>query len=341
MYIREIIDQLKPDVIILQEHWLFQFEEKYLNTIHPQYNYSSRHVDDDDPIPAKQRPRGYGGICILWRKDLSIEKLDEGSSRIQLVKLGESTILVNSYLPCRGKYSNEEFKDEIDQIEEILHKYKDASIIIAGDMNVDIYRQHDARAKYFEEFMMTNEVREVHSTDQATYFHHNKSTKKIDYILVGKKCEENEAVYRLLEDNRNTSPHKALLLKLPHFEIRRADKGFKKHDMKILKWNEIDKELYQETLAQYLDDVEEILNVDASIHLLTTALTAATEIAVPTKTIKMNHKPPPWNPKIKTLLAESKKSHYLWKNAGKPGPENTLFQNRKKINRELRREQRI
>ena len=124
MYIREIIDQLKPDVIMLQE-----FEEKYLDTIHPQYNYSSRHVDDDDPIPAKQRTIGYGGICILWKKDLPIEKLYDGSSRIQLVKLGESTILVNSYLPCRGKYSNEEFKDQIDQIEEILHKYKDTSIM--------------------------------------------------------------------------------------------------------------------------------------------------------------------------------------------------------------------
>ena len=269
--------------------------------------------------------------------------MQDGSNRTQVIQIGSSTALINSYLPCRGKYSKEEFKNEVDQIQEIIHKYRSGQIILVGDMNVDIHKQIDDRAQYFKKFLENNNIEETEVLYTATYLHHdNKSKTKIDYIFIDKAeiSVEEPPTYEILVDDVNTSPHKALLLKLPGFVLNRA-KGKKEEKIKILKWNKTDINLYQETLATYLDDVEDIIDIDASIKLLTSALQTATEIAVPSVTVKENYKPPPWNENIKILLKRSKKAHYNWKEAGRPGPESELFIIRKKINRELRREQRI
>lgn len=345
VHIREIISKYNPDIICLQEHWLFHFEENKISEIHPAYHFSIKCIDENNPIAPKQRPRGYGGICILWKKELQVTVLPDGSIRTQAIQVGSSTILMNTYMPCRGKYSNEEFKDEIDQLNEICSKYKhDNTIIIAGDMNVDIYKQDETRAKYFQAFMNNNNAKEVKTIKEPTYIHYDGvSNTKIDYILVAPKSAEttNESSYFILPDSStNTSPHQALLLNIPYLQLRKT-KRKKKKRKKFLKWKKADIDLYQETLNDYLNDVEDIYSVDAAIELLTKAIQAATEIAVPTTTIKENHKPPPWNDTIKSLTEESKKANFEWKQADCPGPESELYTRRKKINRELRKQQRI
>jgi hypothetical protein len=41
-----------------------------LQEIHQDYNGAGKSVDSNDPISPYQLPRGYGGVAILWRKDL-------------------------------------------------------------------------------------------------------------------------------------------------------------------------------------------------------------------------------------------------------------------------------
>jgi hypothetical protein len=45
-------------------------------------------VDSNDPIPPIQMPRGYGGVAILWKKELDslITSLKIGNERIQCVE---------------------------------------------------------------------------------------------------------------------------------------------------------------------------------------------------------------------------------------------------------------
>ena len=136
---RQAIKHYHPDIICLQEHWLFNFEQSELSSIHPQYDVMAKSVDDLDPISPIQRPRGYGGMCIMWKKDMPVTPMPDGSSCTQVVQVGNGITIINTYLPCQGKYSNEQFKDEVDQITEIIKKYQQSHIILAGDMNVDIH----------------------------------------------------------------------------------------------------------------------------------------------------------------------------------------------------------
>ena len=79
----------KNDIILLQEHWLFNFEKEQLKQHDPDFVVFTRHVDDQDQISPKCRPRGYGGIAMAYRKTLasSITELVDGDHRIQAIEI--------------------------------------------------------------------------------------------------------------------------------------------------------------------------------------------------------------------------------------------------------------
>ena len=61
--------------------WLFDCQLDLLNEIHNDYIGIGKAVDSNDPIPPIQMPRGYGGVAILWKKELdslitSLKKLE-------------------------------------------------------------------------------------------------------------------------------------------------------------------------------------------------------------------------------------------------------------------------
>ena len=59
-------------VICLQEHWLFNFEQNLAEKITSNLKFKIKSVDDKNPIPSTQKPRGYGGTAMLGRKRLII-----------------------------------------------------------------------------------------------------------------------------------------------------------------------------------------------------------------------------------------------------------------------------
>jgi hypothetical protein len=67
----------QSNIILLQEHWLFNYELPALECIHPNLNAAGKATDDQNPIPPIQKPRGYGGVAILWNKSLD-ENTDRG-----------------------------------------------------------------------------------------------------------------------------------------------------------------------------------------------------------------------------------------------------------------------
>ena len=343
VYIRDVIEQHNPDIICVQEHWLFNFEQNKMSEIHPLYDATTKSVDDNDPISPKQRPRGYGGVSILWKKDLPVTVMPDGSNRTMVIQIGNAKTLVNTYLPCRGTYSTEDFKDEVDQIAEICFKYQQTDIFLAGDMNVDVHRQEEARSKHFQKFMKRFNLKEAKIIKDPTYIHHGgTSATKIDYILVSHKTPGmNEAEYEILpKATCNTSPHQALLLKIPNQVIKKKPQT-EKRPRQFLQWEKADVEMYQEVLRQYLENPGKIISTSKAIEYLTTALQAAAKAAVPIKTIKPNYKPTPWTEDIKRLLEASKEIDAKWKRAGCPEPPDELHAMRKQCRSELRKAQRI
>jgi exonuclease III len=91
-------------------------------------------------------PRGYGGVAILWKKDIDnmIKPIDLGSERIQCVEIKESCnsniLLTAVYLPAKeSKNHLAEYQEAIDQLYELHQKYNEThKIIIGGDINEDL-----------------------------------------------------------------------------------------------------------------------------------------------------------------------------------------------------------
>ena len=50
------------DILCLQETCLFNFQFSRLDEIHKNFEGFGKAVDDNDPIPPAQKPRGYGGV---------------------------------------------------------------------------------------------------------------------------------------------------------------------------------------------------------------------------------------------------------------------------------------
>ena len=111
------------DVIAIQEHWLYGFEKNKLEEVSPHYNWHTRSADDDDPIPPTMRNRGHGGVAIFWKKKYTDhEELPDGSPRTVAIRIS-NTIVINSYLLCKGTYPLHLYQEEMDLLAEISSKY--------------------------------------------------------------------------------------------------------------------------------------------------------------------------------------------------------------------------
>jgi hypothetical protein len=62
-----IIDKLLQtnDIILIQEHWLFQAQIHLISESHGEINYVGKGVDINDPLLPVSMPRGYGGVAVI------------------------------------------------------------------------------------------------------------------------------------------------------------------------------------------------------------------------------------------------------------------------------------
>ena len=62
-------------------------------------------MDQYDPIPPIQLPRGYGGVAIFWKKDIDylVNDLEIGSQRIKCIEL--QTEKVSKVAKIRNRYN--------------------------------------------------------------------------------------------------------------------------------------------------------------------------------------------------------------------------------------------
>ena len=93
----------------LQEHWLYHFEHKELVDFcnERSFNVALKSVDDKDPLPPQCRPRGRGGVTIIWKKDIDsmVYLVSDDDDRIQALMIHTSfgdLCIINAYMPCRG-----------------------------------------------------------------------------------------------------------------------------------------------------------------------------------------------------------------------------------------------
>ena len=137
------------NIIILQEHWLYGFESSLAQQIYNNSNFHIKCVDDLDPIPPVQPPRGHAGTCILWENDLNhcIKVMPDGGHRVTAVEITGDRLplcLINVYMPSRGcPDSDIQFQSTLDEVHEILEKNGHTHKILLGVTSTHHYTEHN------------------------------------------------------------------------------------------------------------------------------------------------------------------------------------------------------
>lgn len=90
------------DIIVISEHWLWPFELHRLNEIHPEFiGYGQA----DARLTSWSDGRGFGGIGVIWRRDLDVSVVHATTSdRICSIRMAHRTS--NSTLSVIGVYAS-------------------------------------------------------------------------------------------------------------------------------------------------------------------------------------------------------------------------------------------
>ncbi|KAK3087817.1 hypothetical protein FSP39_011014 [Pinctada imbricata] len=315
------------DILLIQEHWLFNYQLPVLNDLASQIRGIGKAVDDDNPISPIQKPRGYGGVAILWKDELDskIEVLKDGSNRIQCIRVkttSQPILLVSIYLPAKGCRTNpQDYLDCMDQLQEILDKYQDHHICIGGDFNEHLTTSNNSeRIRCVRQLISDNQLQSL--TYGSTFIHPNgKDSSEIDYFLVKthsdirvKKMDKMEGL------ETNTSDHHPIRCNLS-LEIARNRKSSTVTQQSKINWDKVDKEKYREVLSTNLQKAN--LNqetIEETIDELTSLLTtSSSQCQGKAKKKCTKHRLKVWNDDIKEAVSRSKKSHWEFKKLKESG----------------------
>ncbi|CAG2246448.1 unnamed protein product [Mytilus edulis] len=144
------------------------------------------------------------------------------------------------------------------------------------------------------------------------------SSSQIDYILTNNKdiyC--NHEIWENTSSNVSSHVPVSMVTNIAVPLLENFSNQNKK-TVQRLKWNEIDEQLYRDTISEKLTDIREDKTTSENIKTLTSILLKASHLAVPTKMTKL--KGPKWkaSPKVRKHLKTCKQLYSKWKALGKP-----------------------
>ena len=141
-YLKNILSNLKPKIIFLQEIWLPYSEHSTLDKLHPEYSFKISTPDmftqPEDLLGAQGHD--WHGVAIGWRREISacVTQLAPTCDRVTGIKLPlkeRSILLLSYYAPTAGH--DEDFRDSICSLTELLllHSSPGDQIVHGADSN--------------------------------------------------------------------------------------------------------------------------------------------------------------------------------------------------------------
>ena len=224
----QIIKSNTQYIICIQEHWLFNYEQNWINNNIKDIKVYTKSVDDEDPISHAQKIRGgVSIICNNKQTNDNAKQLPDGNTRTQVLEMkldSRKQLIVNCYMPCRkSKTGLTDYDEALDTLREILTKYtKSHNILLAGDFNASLTRQpenlHDKKLKQF--ITEHNMQADTHVSTSTFYLHNGRNHSQIDYIFyipakgaTGKQFTLSTYIHAVHQ--LNTSDHIAITVKIP------------------------------------------------------------------------------------------------------------------------------
>ena len=285
--------------------------------------------DDDiigDPI---ERRRGHAGVAISVNNKLQhlVELLPDGSNRVLAIRLNisKTLIIVCVYMPTRGgKSTLDDYKSILDELSEIIEKYKQiADIIIGGDMNASLHRRdlNVPQDNAFANFIQLNKLQIPETCrKQSTFYHFNqRDQSQIDYFLQSNMILHKYMTF--IREFQNVSTHDSIMVTL-NCSLQKSEINTRKNVNFRIRWDKIDYEQYQTNLEENLKDILVTVNsnpennVNEIINEVSTIIVKTAEDLCPRRKQPQNKKNRDWTPEMSETIKTGKYYYWKWKQEG-------------------------
>lgn len=141
------------DIILLQETWLYKFEDNIMTNIFKEY-----HCISATPMNPKKPSRGrpYGGSAILIHNRFYNSIISTIDTDFRLLQLKINTtigdlLIINAYFPCNTSQNEKLVTQYLGKLENILQLH-DGPVLVAGDLNIsNVHSKFTQLVKILEE----------------------------------------------------------------------------------------------------------------------------------------------------------------------------------------------
>ena len=335
------------DIIMLQEHWLYESQFHVFDDIMPYGNLGVHGSSAMDPSVIRCG-RPHGGCVILWREStkLRISYVETISTRLNAVIVfceNVKLLLINVYMPCDMRNENDGFsmyQDVLAEIAAIIEKCDTEFVIIAGDFNTDFARHNhvtDELINFCEAESLTRCSILANSDVSYTFESVSSNSRShIDHMFVSENLIASVLSHVAYDSIDNASDHLAIITQ---FNIKSAQVNCENLNRKKrfgwYKASPMDIELYKNSLDHELSNIvlpDECLkccNVFCNDHIcfiesfcndIINACIKASG-AIPqtgSSNCKTSIRVPGWNEFCKDKHKVALYWHNIWKDAGRP-----------------------
>ena len=345
------------DILCIQEHWMFSFEENMLKALIPNICYHIKCSDDKRPVNPTLKPRGQGGVLTLWKPEMEclVTPLPDGSERNVLIQIGSTkegaTYLLNSYMPTEGSLAK--YVEVLDEVYEIQLKHSpNGRFIWIGDLNASFTRPNPTENdKAFRKFCSEQRLTPPSSESNSipTYHHFvGAITSRIDHVLTHKASTNILSNSKIMtREPLNLSSHDPILIQIQLLKgVSTGSKSLTQEARAKKKpnWPKVDIPKYTHTTGLRLDS---LINTDGLTlptevlveRINNILLQSADECGPPAKKAKKRKSRYPWSGDMKPFVKQIKHAYYCWKTQGKK-PDHPLVEDIKQMKKTLRSEQR-
>lgn len=347
--VKDLCSSIKPDIFMLQEHWLTPANFKQFDNIFPEYFTFGNSAMISSIERGILRGRPFGGVTFLIHSNLrAATRTVFSSDRCVIVRVF-NYLLVNVYLPCVGTENRRAIVEDIFyEMSVHMSNYKDCTWLLGGDFNCDL-DSRDEVALIINEFACDNVlsrcdcVNGMHKVN--TYVNEALNCSScIDYFLTS--SVDTLRSFCVIDEGSNLSDHLPVvvdcLCKVCHQSCVTLSRKQRSTEVdkveKYLRWDHADlstyyfltgqrlqyllncvtnlEEAYSSINVDYLATTEIMLNVNDIYEGIVKVLNECAKQTVPTH--KKQFYKFWWNQELDCLKQESIEAHTMWKSAGKP-----------------------
>ena len=271
-YVRELYN--KYDFLMLQETWLYKFEENIVSKVLPGSNYCSTSAMEDDNIDRLGKP--YGSCMIIWKRTLAslVSQVNTLTPRVCAVTLTtkhNNLLFLSIYMPVNdnSKKSIEEAIKVLTEISRLSLEYKGYKIVMGGDFNIDFLRKPITKiTEIFIEFLMEESFLsndDIFDNISFTFQSNNGLRSTIDHFIFTENFIDYIKGFKTLYDGNNLSDHFPIVLNisLDNLLKYKNDKYFKQYD-NVFNW----KSANENDITNYraiLDELLSLINIPEGV----------------------------------------------------------------------------